>query len=110
MWGGVQNKTYHAIRGGGRMYYRARPPNPPLQASDSGVGLVSALSSKEITGRHQTEVGEMYHMWGSKNLFGEPSYGMLPLSNFSIPLGHSLVKEEREKLSYLQALQFSPGQ
>ena len=51
--GGVQNVS-RDFGGGGETYYRATPPKPLLEASESGIRLVCARSSKKMTGREHT--------------------------------------------------------
>ena len=62
-WGG---KTYRAILGGGEgTYYRVRPPNPVLEASESGIGL--AGGGERIIG-----AGVQNRFWGGVLWYASP--------------------------------------
>ena len=55
--------------GGGGTYYRAPPPKPVLEASESGIRLVCTrfLWEKWVTA--WTKGGQTYHRWGGQKRF-----------------------------------------
>ena len=87
-----KEKTHRAIWGG-ETYCRVPPPEPLLEASESGICLVWApflqLSSKENDMAWANGGGGTYHRWGggSKTVFGEGFYGIFsPPLSFHPPL------------------------
>ena len=75
--------------GEGKTYYKVPPPNPVLEASESGFVWSVPVSCKENDiAWTKKGGGKSYHKWGgSKTVFGEGLYGMFsPPLSFPLPL------------------------
>ena len=94
---GVVNRTMAnrgwLLGGGGGTHYRVRPPKPILEASESGIGLVLPVSSKE-NDRAWTNGGQNVSLAGGPKLFwGRGFMVCLPSLEFST-LCSSLSKDK----------------